>query len=109
MPVKMTAVSFAHLVRLMLDGERDCRELAEETGLHYVTVLSYTRELHRKKAAHICKWLPDDRGRFLTKVYKIGAGRDARRPKASDAERQAAYKSRKLTRASHLAVGGIHV
>lgn len=51
--IKINAISQAHLIALMLDGIYTCKELAEETGLHYVTVLQYTRELHRAGAAYI--------------------------------------------------------
>ncbi len=54
--VKINAFTQAKLIEAMLDGVYNCQELAEITGLHYVTVLHYTRELHRAKAAHICQW-----------------------------------------------------
>lgn len=48
--VKINAMSQVKLIALMLDGVYTCEQLAEGTGLHYVTVLQYTRELHRAKA-----------------------------------------------------------
>lgn len=86
---KINAMTQARLIEAMLDGTLTCQELAEHTGLHYVTVLQYTRELHRAGAAHICQWDADSRGRHLIRVYKIGRGRDARRPRMTSAERQA--------------------
>ena len=41
--IKINAISQAHLIKEMLDGTLTCKELAEETGLHYVTVLQYAR------------------------------------------------------------------
>lgn len=87
--VKIGAITYALLVKAMLDGVYTCIELAQETGLHYVTVLNYTRAMHRAGAAHICRWEPDTRGRHLIKIYKIGAGKDAKRFKLTQAERQA--------------------
>ena len=109
--IKVNALTQAHLIKLLLDGEMDCKELAEETGLHYVTVLQYTRELHRAKAAHICKWLPDDRGVCTIKVYKLGTRHDARRPKLTDAERQARVREarKKLNDAAVLNGAGQYV
>ena len=92
--VKINAISQAHLIKLMLEGTYTCAELAEQTGLHYVTVLHYTRELHRAGAAHICMWEKDARGRDLLKVYKIGAGVDAKRKRMTSAERQKRYRDR---------------
>ena len=51
--IKVNAMAYAHLVELMLDGTHSCQELARATGLHYVTVLDYTRAMHRAGAAHI--------------------------------------------------------
>lgn len=93
--VKINAISQAHLIKLLLEGTHTCAELAEATGLHYVTVLHYTRELHKVKAAHICMWEKDNRGRDLLKVYKLGEGQDAKRRKMTAMQRQKLYRERK--------------
>lgn len=93
--VKINAITQALLIKLLLDGDRTCAELAEETGLHYVTVLYYTRELHRAKAAHICRWDKDARGRDLVKIYKIGHAKDAKREKLTGAQRQQRARNRR--------------
>jgi len=54
--VKVGALSYAQLILYMLEGIHNCQELADLTGLHYVTVLQYTRELYKAKACHICSW-----------------------------------------------------
>jgi hypothetical protein len=93
--VKINALAQAQLIKAMLDGTLTCQELAEETGLHYVTVLQYTRELHAAGAAHICCWEKDILNRDSIKVYKIGEGKDAKRERMSMAERAARYRSKK--------------
>jgi hypothetical protein len=93
--IKINAISQAHLIKAMLDGTLTCKELAEETGLHYVTVLQYARELHAVGAAHICFWEKDILGRDSIKVYKIGKGKDAKREKMTGAERQARSRSKR--------------
>ena len=90
--VKINAISQAQLIKAMLDGTLTCQELAEHTGLHYVTVLLYTRELHAAGAAHICFWEKDSHGRDCIKVYKIGEGKDAKRQKMTPKERQARHR-----------------
>lgn len=97
--IKVNAMSQAKLIALMLEGVYTCEQLAEETGLHYVTVLQYTRELHRAKAAHISSWEKDSRGRDAIKVYQIGKGRDAKREKMTAAQRQACYQAKKRAHA----------
>lgn len=92
---KINAFTQARLIRLMFDGDLNCQELAEETGLHYVTVLEYTRELHRAGAAFIHHYEKDSRDRDAIKVYKLGIGKDAKRGKLTAAERQARVRKRK--------------
>ncbi len=98
---KINAFTQAHLIKMLLDGAYNCQELAEETGLHYVTVLEYLRELRRAGAAHINAWEKDSRGRDVIKVYKLGAGKDAKREKLTGAERQA--RTREKRKAQELA------
>lgn len=93
--IKINAISYAKLVALMLDGTYDCKELAEITGLHYVTVLHYTREMYKEGACHIGSWNKDDRGRDLRIVYKIGKGKDAKRNTMTRNERAARYRAKK--------------
>lgn len=94
--VKINALSQAQLIKAMLDGTLTCQELAEETGLHYVTVLQYTRELHAAGAAHICCWEKDSRNRDSIKVYKIGEGKDAERQSMTPAQRQARSRAKRF-------------
>lgn len=105
--IKINAILQAKLIEAMLDGTLTCMELAEETGLHYVTVLQYTRELHRAGAAYIDHWEKDVRGRDLIKVYKIGRGKDAKRYKMTAVQRQAAYRAKKKTAAMVAAMSGV--
>lgn len=93
--IKINAFTQAKLIEAMLDGVYNCQELAEITGLHYVTVLHYTRELHRAKAAHISGWDKDSRGRDVVKIYRIGRGKDAKREKLTGAQRQARTREKK--------------
>jgi len=93
--VKVNAICYAHLVKSLMHGDMTCTELAEETGLHYTTVLQYTRELHAVGAVHIARYDADARGRHLVKVYKLGIGRDAKRIRMTDYERRKRYLAKK--------------
>lgn len=98
--VKVGAISYAHLVKLLLDGIWTNKELAEQTGLHYVTVCQYTREMHRAKAVYICEWQQDIRDRDSVRVYKIGTGKDKARRRLSAAERQRRHRESKRGKVS---------
>jgi predicted ArsR family transcriptional regulator len=93
--MKINAYSQAQMIKLLLDGPHTCMELAEATGLHCVTVQQYMRELRRADAAHISAWEKDSRGRDVIKVYKLGAGKDAKREKLTGAERQARIREKR--------------
>lgn len=93
--IKTNAIAHAQLIKAMLDGTLTCQELAEYTGLHYVTVLQYTRELYAAGAAHICLWEKDCLGRDCIRVFKIGEGKDAKRYKMTAAQRQARSRLKK--------------
>ena len=87
--VKVNAMSYAKLLSLLWDGGYTLQELAEETGLHVLTVSDYTKALYKEKMAHIAGWAPDARGRICCRVYKLGPGKDAKRQPLTKAERQA--------------------
>jgi pyocin large subunit-like protein len=99
--IKINAFTQGVLIKNMLEGTYSCAELAEITGLHYVTVQQYARELHRAGAAHISSWEKDSRGRDVVKIYKIGVGKDAKREKLTGAQRQ--ERVREKRRAQQLA------
>lgn len=92
--IKVNAIAFAEMVNCLIPGDMPCAEIAEATGLHYLTVLHYTRAMHARGAVHIAAYEPDSRGRYVTRVYKLGPGRDAKRPKLTDAERRRRYLAR---------------
>lgn len=108
--VKVGALTYAQLVKHMIEGTYTCYELAELTGLHYVTVLQYARELHRAKAAHISSWGLDAHGRDALKVYKIGPGRDAPRTRMSRNEIARRYRAKiKARETLHRMAGRLEV
>lgn len=96
--IKVNAISYANLVKLLMDGLYTTHELAEQTGLHYVTVCQYTRELHRAGAAYICAWQTDSRDRDCIKIYKLGNGKDKARRRLSGSERQRRHREGKRGR-----------
>jgi predicted ArsR family transcriptional regulator len=104
---KVNAMSQALLIKLLLNGVYSCRELAEETGLHYVTILEYTRALAKVGAAHISSWDKDSRGRDVIKIYKLGPGRDAKRDKLTSVQRQQRRRDKQRAAEQAAVVAGI--
>jgi hypothetical protein len=92
--IKMGAISYALMLKHMMEGVYTCQELAEFTGLHLITVYQYTREICAAGAAHICHYEPDARGRHNIKVYKLGAGKNAKKPKMTVNERMAKHREK---------------
>lgn len=93
--MKMNPIHLAELVKLMMEGAYSCHEIADQTGLHYVTVLEYTRAMYRKGIAHIRDWDMDARGRHSIKIYQLGEGEDAVPPRRTNSDRSAAYRKKK--------------
>ena len=104
--VKLGALTNANLIKLLLEGTYSCAELAKATGLHYVTVLEYTRVMHRVGAAHIHSWEKDTRGRDVIKIYKIGAAKDAARECLTTNERMARHREKVKAQQFALVMGG---
>lgn len=90
----VSALTLAQLIKYMLEGEHNCFKLADLTGLHYVTVLRYTRAFYREGVAHIAHYDKDNRGCHSIKVYALGPGRDATRPKLTRAQKTARYRAK---------------
>ena len=93
---KVNAMTFSIMVKLLYEGTRTCYELAEETGLHQLTIYDWTREMHRQGVIHICMW--EGEGRSSMRIFKMGPGKDAPRPVKTRAQSYAEYKARQNAR-----------
>lgn len=93
--IKVNALMMAQLMKHLMEGDYTCKELAEETGLHYVTVLHYTREMYREGVIHICKWdrRPDTKDPI--RIYKFGSKPDAKKKIFTEAEKKQRYRDKK--------------
>lgn len=93
--VRASHATLALAVKLLLEGPCTSHEIAEETGLHPVTVRELLRAMRKIKAAHISAWEPDSLGRDSIAVYSLGAGRDAKRRALTRAQIAKNYRTRK--------------
>lgn len=89
---KVNALTFSIMVKLLMEGTRTCQELADDTGLHKLTIYDWTRELHRQGVIHICMW--EGEGRSSMKIFKFGPGKDVPRPVKTREQIGAEYKAR---------------
>lgn len=95
MPVrKMNAIAYCNLIKLLMEGTRSCTELANETGLHVLTVYQYCKEFHKQGLIHIASWEYNDYNRPSIKIYMWGKGKDATRATMSRAEAHRRRKAR---------------
>lgn len=78
--VKLNAVMFAEMLGEMMDGPCTAQDLAQHTGMHVLTVQRTLRPLYRRGLVHISGWERDAQGRWVIRVFKLGAGKDMKRP-----------------------------
>lgn len=92
---KLNALTFAKLTKLLMEGDYTRQELAEETGLHYVSVLRYCRTLRAEGAIYIADWRLDGKGNMSLAVYKLGTKPDVPKPIKTKAQIARDYRGRK--------------
>ena len=99
-PVNVGAMTYAKLIKLLSNGTMSMREMAEETGLHYMTVQGYIAALHKEKMVHIIAWEKDAINRNSIRIYMLGEGVDAsketRGPKLLAADYRARERHKKM-------------
>ena len=94
--VKIGALTSANLMLNLLEGTYTCKQLSEQTGLHYGTVLRYVAALYKVGACHICGWEEDAQGRRTVRVYQLGFGKDMKQPKMTSVEKSQRYRDKQL-------------
>jgi hypothetical protein len=94
--VKINAFTFTRLIGLLMEGTRTMQELADDTGLHYVTVQSYCRAMFAQRVIHIAAYAGV--GRDACRVYKLGRGENARRRRKSRKDITRDYRARVAAR-----------
>lgn len=97
-------LSFALLVKRLVEAPCSYEEAVEVTGLHPATVSRYMRAMHEEKVLHICGWLPDAMGRDSAPVFAFGEGEDKPKKKMTPTERsrRSRHKLAKIRRDNQL-------
>lgn len=95
MPIN--ALSFALMMRMLMDDEVTKSGLVEAIGLHHITVSRYLNQLHRKRVVRISAYYRDKRGQGWVPHYTLNHDGlpDAKRPpKQTSATKSQAYRDK---------------
>lgn len=77
----LNAITYSHLMRMLMDGEHTRAELARGTGLHGATVSRYVHQLHRRGVIRIADWDINPVNRNAVPRFALNAGALADEPK----------------------------
>lgn len=55
--MSLNAITYAGMMRLLMDGEYTMHRIAQETGLHTATTSRYLTALHKRRVLYICDWV----------------------------------------------------
>lgn len=92
--IKINQESYCIIIKMLLEGDQTLDAMQESTGLHRVTLQSFTRCLRKHKIIYVCDWEPDCRGRDAFAVFRLGSKKDVKKYKQSGAERTKRYRER---------------
>ena len=92
--IRVNAIAIAEMLKAAQEGIYTSWELVEITGLTINTVRGYMNVFHKAGVVHICDWEEDARGNRTRRVYKLGAGKDVKKPKLSQSEVNRRYREK---------------
>ena len=101
---KVNALTFSIMCKLLIEGTRTARELADDTGLHVLTVYDWLAAMHAQEVIHVCDW--EGEGRSAMRIFKLGPGKDAPRPVKGRKQAYADYRARKRAAALNQRMAG---
>ena len=92
--IRVNAIAIAEMLKAAQEGIYTSWELVDISGLSINTVRGYMNVLHKAGVVHVCDWEEDARGIRTRKVYKLGKGKDAVKPKLSEQEVNRRYREK---------------
>lgn len=97
--VKLNAVMFSMMLEDLLAGPCTAQDIATHTGMNILTVQRTFRQMYARKVVHISGWEQDTQGRWVIRVFSLGAGIDKKRPpKKTEAQRRKEWRERSAAR-----------
>lgn len=107
------ATLYAKLIERLIEEPGSFAQLADYTGLHASTVRRYIRALRDLKTPRVCiaDWEEDRHGTRSVPVYAFApaGGKDAPRPRMTQAEKARRYRERKKLRVNSVFAQETHV
>jgi DNA-binding transcriptional ArsR family regulator len=96
-PVRIGMLTNALLMRHLVEGKMTRQQLADATGLHYITVSRYLHELRKQHILYVASWLRGTEPKAKAQqIFKLGAQPDVPKPAPLTAqERQARTRAKK--------------
>lgn len=82
-PVRLSHLTLAKLIQLLLIEPCTVKKMAEWTGLSNDTLYRFMNAMHLQKVVHIHDWEFDGLGRSSIPVFRLGVGADAQRKRAA--------------------------
>lgn len=92
--VRLNHLTFTLLLEELLSGPTTVPSLVEHCGMSHRYICQLLRTMHAKKVVHVSGWEKDSIGRVGVKVFALGAGKDAPRPRKPRAEVNRDYRMR---------------
>jgi len=92
---KINQEVYAKLLKFLISNDATLKQLADESGLHVITVGNLIKTFRKHKLVHICEWEMDRLGRDQTMIIRWGEGKDIKRFRMSGKERQRLHRARK--------------
>jgi DNA-binding IclR family transcriptional regulator len=78
-----SSIAFTLMLKVLL--ERDgctAQEIADESGLNRLTIYRWLMVMHRHRVVHVSGWTKCGVRNVPTRLFKLGFGADAKRPRA---------------------------
>jgi hypothetical protein len=101
----LNAITYSHLMRMLMDGEYTRAELGHGTGLHGATVNRYVHQLHRRGVVRIADWDMNPVNKNFVPRFTLNAGglADEAKPKpkgrlATDREYRARQRALRINK-----------
>lgn len=105
--LRLNSLSVAKMLRYLQEVPATVDEMAEASGLSTHTVRRFVKALHREGVIRTSGWEPDTLGRYVTRVYSFGEGRDVPKPKKDRGQVNREYRTRREQMRLQNAIAGV--
>ena len=95
-PRRVNHIAIGKLVSALQQYPMTVEDAAEASGLSVSTVRRVMISLHKEGASRIVGWEADSMGRYVTQVYILQRGKDAKRPKPARARERSRRAARDI-------------